>query len=139
AFEYDVIDYLLKPFSFERFLKAVNKVMVNTNPQGVGSQIDPQIFIKSDKRLHQVYLKDILFIEAFGNYCKVVLEEETIVTLQKISDWKDKLPDNFIRIHKSFIIAKEKIRSINGNRIHIKDHLLPIGQTYKSVVRNIYT
>ena len=141
GYEFDVVDYLLKPFSIERFIKAVNKIKSSnfnsTNTQEANFQ-QQQLFIKSDKKLHQVYLNDILYIEAYGNYCKVHLEDELIVTLQKISDFETQLSSNFIRVHKSFIVSKQKIKSVEGNSLHIKDKQIPIGQTYKSVIKTIF-
>ncbi len=141
GYELDVCDYLLKPFSFERFIKAVNKVSIEAKaPEQAPSLPNQarQIFIKGDKKLHQIYFHEIIYVEAFGNYCKVILDDEVIVTLQKISDFEKKLPADFIRVHKSFIISKEKIRRIEGNRIYFKDHQVPIGQTYRSVVKKLY-
>ncbi|MCC1483528.1 LytR/AlgR family response regulator transcription factor [Winogradskyella immobilis] len=141
GYEFDVVDYLLKPFSIERFIKAVNKIKPlnfnSTNTQETHFQ-QQQLFIKSDKRLHQIYVNDILYIEAYGNYCKVHLEDELIVTLQKISDFETQLSSNFIRVHKSFIVSKQKIKSVEGNSIHLKDKQIPIGQTYKSVIKTIF-
>lgn len=141
GYEFDVVDYLLKPFSIERFIKAVNKIKFSnfnsTNTQKTNFQ-QQQLFIKSDKRLHQIYVNDILYIEAYGNYCKVHLEDELIVTLQKISDFETQLSSNFIRVHKSFIVSKQKIKSVEGNSIHLKDKQIPIGQTYKSVIKTIF-
>ena len=140
GYEFDVVDYLLKPFSFERFVKAVNKVSF-PKPELKLSKEDKlkHIYIKGDKRHHRVNIDDILYIEASGNYCKVVLEDEIIVTLQKISDFETKLSSHFIRTHKSFIISKNKIKAIEGNIIHLKEHKIPIGLTYKSVVKHLYT
>ncbi|AXT19628.1 response regulator [Flavobacteriaceae bacterium AU392] len=141
GYEFDIIDYLLKPFDFERFLKAINKVQF-LGSKSIGTSKndlhEEQLFIKSDKKLHQIYINDILYIEAYGNYCKVHLEDEIIVTLQKISDFERSLSFDFIRIHKSFIVSKQKIKSIEGNIIHLNNRQIPIGLTYKSVIKTIF-
>lgn len=139
GYEFDVVDYLLKPFSFERFVKAVNKVLfLKSKPASKKTEQIKHIFIKGDKKQHQVDTEDILFIEALGNYCKVFLEDEMIVTLKKISEFEKELPSNFIRIHNSFIVSKNKIKTIDGNKANLKEHTIPIGQTYKSVIKKLY-
>ena len=144
GFELNVVDYLLKPFSFERFLKAVKKV--SPKRQEIKEVIAPVIqqeanrfFIKGDKKMHQVNEENILFIEAFGNYTKLFLIDSMIVCNEKISDFEQRLPKKaFIRVHKSFMVAVDKIASIEHNKIHILTHKIPIGLTYKSVVNSLY-
>ncbi|MFT7158610.1 MAG: DNA-binding LytR/AlgR family response regulator, partial [Parvicella sp.] len=92
-----------------------------------------------DKKHHQIDLNDLLFIEAYGNYTKLFLKEEMIVSHEKISHYESILDDGaFMRIHKSFIIRLDKIKFIEGNRILINEHKIPIGQTYKSIVSKLY-
>jgi len=140
GYELNVSDYLLKPFSFERFIKAINKTIDSTqNKKGITAlttnQTEPDInsfFLRGDKKYHQIHFNDLLFIEAYGHYCKVYLKNEMIVSHQKISDFEQLLPKfDFIRTHKSFIAAKDKIKQIEGNRILIDEYKIPIGQTYK--------
>lgn len=140
GYEFDIVDYLLKPFSLERFLKAVNKVVLAKGNTQTSHpfQTSRSISIKGDKKQHLVLLNDILFVEAHGNYCKVFLDDETIVTLQKISSFELLLADGFLRVHKSFIVAKDRIKSLEGNIIHLKNHSIPIGQTYKSAVKAVF-
>lgn len=139
GYELEVTDYLLKPFSFERFLKAVNKVII-TGP--VSSKIDSaeeanqKIFIKVDKQLRQVALSHIYIIEAYGNYCKIHLMDEILITPEKISGLEEILPSNaFMRCHKSFIIASNHIKAIEGSKISILELFVPIGQTYSSTIK----
>ena len=138
GFELNVCDYLLKPFSFERFLRAVNKA-IDTAP---GDSVRPAaapvdsvrrtIFIKSDKTYHQVQLEDINYIEASGNYSKVVLVRGEIKTPEKISDLEQLLDaERFLRVHKSFIVAIRKIEEIEGNQIRLGKATVPIGRNYK--------
>lgn len=139
GYELNIIDYLLKPFSFERFLKAINKA---THLKSDSSQLkatnngeDQYFFLYSDKKHVQVKLNDILFVEAAGNYCKVVLNENQILIREKISDVLEMLsPEKFIQVHKSYIVSKENIEAVEGNRIQIKGHQIPIGKLYKMMV-----
>lgn len=140
GYEFDVIDYLLKPFSLERFTRAVNKVLLKETVSHSTSTESgtSHIFIKSNNKQIRVRLDEILYIEASRNYCKVFLKKEMIKTLRKISEFEEILPKPFIRIHNSFIIAADKVDAIDGNRIHIHTHVIPVGQTYKSVLAKIY-
>lgn len=144
GYELDIVDYLLKPFSLQRFLKAVNKANESKNSESITAPSQTRsennrFFLKGDKKHHLVHTEDILFIEAYGSYAKVVLEQETIVTHQSISSLEKQLaaPD-FIRVHKSFIIATNKIKTVEGNSIAIGTHLVPVGQTYKQQLKQIF-
>ncbi len=136
GYELNVSDYLLKPFSFARFLKAINKainVNTSTTPTLSAATNKTHFFIKGDKKVHQVAFDDILFIEAYGNYTKIYLATEMIISHEKISFLEQVLPiADFLRVHKSFIVATKKIKTIEGNRIAILEHFVPIGQTYKN-------
>lgn len=137
GYELNVVDYLLKPFSFERFVKAVNKVSIHesTRPASV-DKIQKQISIRVDKKQHIVSVDDIMLIEAYGNYCKIHLENSIITTHQKISTLEKELAsDQFIRVHKSFIVARNKVEEIDGNRLRISDREVPVGQTYRKAVK----
>lgn len=145
GYELNISDYLLKPFSFERFVKAVNKTTANrtlaqkSSPKTVITEVN-SFFLKGDKKYHQVHLDSILFIEAYGHYTKVYLENEMILSHGKISSLQDLLPESrFIRTHKSFIVAKNKIKQIEGNRILINEHKIPIGQTYKGNINSFFS
>ncbi|PCI35191.1 MAG: DNA-binding response regulator [Flavobacteriaceae bacterium] len=142
GFELNVVDYLLKPFSFERLIKAVNlaieKPKVLLKPTTEPTIKEQRFFIKGDKKHHQVLSSDILYIEAYGNYCKIYFKERMILSHEKISSLEISLDSNsFIRVHKSFIVSKDKINTISGNRIHILEHEIPIGQTYKTTVNEL--
>ncbi len=141
GYELNVADYLLKPFSFERFLKAINKVRVESKPifTPVVEKQATRFFLKGDKKIHQIHTDDILFIEAYGNYTKVFLTGEMIISHEKISAFETLLPtSDFLRVHKSFIIATRKIKTIEGNRILIGEHLIPVGQTYKHNLKQLF-
>ncbi len=144
GFELNVVDYILKPFSFDRLVKAVNKVSDTQTTKTVikevsNETITTRFFVKGDKKHHQIDLNNLLFIEAYGNYTKLFLNDEMIVSHEKISHYESILSDaNFLRVHKSFIVAIDKIKFIEGNRILVNEHKIPIGQTYKSIINNLY-
>jgi DNA-binding LytR/AlgR family response regulator len=144
GFELNVVDYILKPFSFDRLVKAVNKVSDTQTSKTIIKEVSSEtsstrFFVKGDKKHHQIDLNDLLFIEAYGNYTKLFLKEEMIISHEKISYYESILDDGaFMRIHKSFIIRLDKIKFIEGNRILIDEHKIPIGQTYKSIVSKLY-
>lgn len=149
GYELDVIDYLLKPFSFERFGKAIDKayekIIVNKIPARAiesESQSDKQketyIFIKADSKMRKVELSDILYIEGQGDYLKIVTQKERIMALLNFKKIEEILPDErFIRVHKSYIIAVDKIEYVEKNRIKIADQHIPISDTYKKHFQHI--
>lgn len=146
GYELNIVDYLLKPFSFERFLKAVNKAFdnsakistaISTNQSNDVEQVK-RIFLRSNKKHIQVILDDILYVEASGNYTKIVLKEESITIREKITALMELLPDdNFVRVHRSFVVASKHIKSIEGNQIYIASEVIPIGKLYKHKIDNI--
>ena len=142
GFELDAADYLLKPFSFERFIKAVdkvyNKVKLKHNIEGVNdaisisNNIEKYMFVKTGNKLQKVFFDDILFVEGQGDYLRINTAKERIMTLQKFSKLEEILPpSNFIRVHKSFLVAIDKIESISRNRIRMGEEMIPIGDSYK--------
>jgi DNA-binding LytR/AlgR family response regulator len=143
GYELEITDYLLKPFSFERFLKAVNKAIhiKENNPitaQPDQNTLSEHIFLSSNKKHFQVKISDILYIEAAGNYSKVVLKNDSILIRDKISSLLEKIStEKFIQVHKSFIVAIEHINSLEGNRILIGNNTIPIGKMYKSNIINL--
>lgn len=133
GFELDAIDYLLKPFSFERFIKAVNKasdrLIKNENTDNSNGNY---IMLKSDKKMYKIDLEDILYIQAYGDYVKVVSTHKSILTHSTMKNMEESLKnEDFIRIHKSYIIALKHIIMIEGNQVKINDEFLPIGISYK--------
>lgn len=138
SFELDAIDYLLKPFSLSRFLKACNKAYELYLLRNQTEQIEHTnfIFLKDGYEQIKVLLIDILFIEAAGNYCKVFLESQrTICTRISLSDMLQLLPArNFIRTHRAFIISVNKITKYDRSQVFIEEHTIPIGATYTQCV-----
>ena len=145
GFEHNVIDYLLKPISFERFYKAAEKAYNLKNPtqkldrsQEIHAATGGYIFIKVETKMVRVELDDILFIEGLKNYVSIFTKTQRIVTLQVMKQLEEILPSNrFIRVHKSFIVALDKINSIEQQEIHIKDRIIPIGNTYSEHFFNL--
>lgn len=147
GFELDAVDYLLKPISFERFLKAVNKVM-ETSLQATdqsfngnnkpNNHTDAFISLRADRKNLKISLNDILYIESLKDYIKVVTTGKTIITKQSISSIEEMLPkENFIRIHRSYIVALNKIESYTNELIGIAKQELPISRMYKLEVSKL--
>ncbi len=143
GYELEIVDYLLKPFSFERFLKAVNKALQSEQSSVPAVNVEEKInsefiFLYSDKKYVQVKLDEIIYIKAAGNYSKIVQKDDQLLVRAKISDMMDKLDnDRFIRVHKSYIVSKQKILSVEGNRISVANNHIPIGKFYKSQVDSL--
>jgi DNA-binding LytR/AlgR family response regulator len=132
GFEVNAIDYLLKPFSFDRFFSAVNKVVEKKFSNGNNLDNDQFMMIKSSKTLHKVNFENIMFIEAYGDYVKVHLEDQLILTNITFNAFLESLSNQiFIRTHKSFAINFKKMNSMSGNQITINKYKIPIGQKYK--------
>lgn len=133
GFEVNAIDYLLKPFSFERFLTAVNKATAIINPTKDTTTENSFILIKANKKTYKIKTNQILYLEAFGDYVKVHLEDNFILTYSRFSNFLQQLPtEKFIQTHKSFAVAIDKIQFIEGNHIKIQNQLIPIGQKHKT-------
>lgn len=141
GFELDVMDYLLKPISFERFVKAVNKVyekvhadQVNTSSESAQSLVpeDSFFFVKTETRIEKIRYADVLFIEGMGDYWRIITTTKKIMSLLNYKRLEEILPQHqFVRVHKSFIIALDKIDSVERNRIKIGDRLIPVSETYR--------
>lgn len=139
GYEWEILDYLLKPFSFDRFLKAVNRFQLAA-PLATPHSSEEHYFVKVGKAFHQIPLDELLWIEAQGNYCRYQLVARSIKIHQKISVVESQLPaSTFLRVHKSFIVATARIEYIQGNQIFIQDQAIPVGQTYKRNVQQFLT
>ncbi|MEM6697154.1 MAG: LytTR family DNA-binding domain-containing protein [Bacteroidota bacterium] len=144
SYELNVLDYLLKPFSFERFVKAVSKALEKQTPAAANSPIisaeqeRTHIFVKGDKQYHQLLLEDILHVEAYGGYIKIYLKEQMILSHDQLSSFVQKLPETqFLRVHKSFVVALKKIERIEGNRLFIREKEIPIGGKYRAIIQQM--
>ena len=136
AFDTGVIDYLVKPFTFERLIKAVNRAL--TTDTTANNQRIASLFLKTGRELVRVQLDDILFIEAFGALCKIYTPTSIIVVSELLSDLHEKLPTNdFVRVHKSYIAALQKIVKLSTKFIVIQQHQIPLGATYRIQVERL--
>lgn len=139
GYELDVVDYLLKPFSFHRFVNAVSKVSVRTHPEnisdssGIKSSPLSELFIKSGYEHIKIHIPDILFIKADSDYTEIHLTGKKHLTSESLNYWENYFgKDQFYRIHKSFIVNVVKIEKIVGNQIYLEGHhTIPIGRVYK--------
>jgi DNA-binding LytR/AlgR family response regulator len=145
GFDLDVMDYMLKPISFERFLKGVDKVYEKikldqkTRNQGDGNSASgskgvPYFFVKTETRIEKILYADVLYIEGMGDYWRIITKTKKIMTLLNYKKLEEILPSSqFVRVHKSFVVALDKIDSVERNRIRIADRLIPISETFRKV------
>ncbi|MFB9865063.1 LytR/AlgR family response regulator transcription factor [Rufibacter immobilis] len=146
GYEHDVVDYLLKPIAFDRFLKAAQKAQAQLQPAKaapIGGFPDPLVpaapvpdymFVKgeSKNKFLRVNYSDILFIEGLKNYVSLYLPQQRVVTYQTLRDLEEQLPQPpFYRVHKSYIISIDKVRMVDGNTLYIQDKEIPLGETYR--------
>lgn len=145
SYEYNISDYLLKPFSFERFLKAINKILTQKNyfihdpkQEETSEQID-FLFFKADKKIHKLYIKDIVFFEGSGNYVKIhTTDKSPLMILEKLTDLEEKLPKTiFLRVHKSYIVNIAHILMIEGNIVKVHQKEIPVSITYKPALEKL--
>lgn len=142
SFDLEVIDYLHKPFSFDRFFRAIQRVdeKLKLQHQALIAQgkfettAKDHIFIKSEKKHHKIQFSDLLLIEAMGDYCKIITTKTTHISYLTLKKLDEILPDNFIRVHKSFIVQVDKIDQIEGNTITIEEQRIPVGFSYREVI-----
>ncbi|WP_282136490.1 LytR/AlgR family response regulator transcription factor [Seonamhaeicola maritimus] len=135
SFELDVLDYLVKPIPFNRFLKTVNKiyqqVYVSSTTADASLQQEPHIFLKVNKKLIKVNLNDILYIESLKDYIKVITSLGDYVVHKSLSSITEELPQsNFMRIHRSYTISINKVIALDGNTVEISNRKIPIGRNY---------
>jgi len=146
AFELNVVDYLLKPISFERFTKAINNFMevetthvVSTRETVLDKKEEPDyIFLKADKKHYKVNLSDILYFESLGDYVIVFTVNKKIVTKERIGNFAGNLPpEKFIQIHRSYIVSISKIESVGSGFVEINKKKLPVGRNYKPQLNDL--
>ncbi len=137
GFEVDAADYLVKPFSFERFMKAVNKAIqreeyIRNRFQTQDHNERKYFRIKADGKIYQLDYDRIKYFEAFGDYVKVHTDDKTIITHDTLKNVEKNLPaKQFMRVHRSYIISLDKIEYIEGNRVKIGQEFIPVGDSYK--------
>ncbi|NOY49538.1 MAG: response regulator transcription factor [Chlorobi bacterium] len=139
SFELEVVDYLHKPFSFDRFFKAIQRVeeklenrkFIMSGELKASQQTKEYLFIKSDKKHYRIRYDDLLFIESMGDYCKFITKDKTYLSYITLKKLLEILPSNFIRVHKSFIVQFDKVDMVEGNVIKIQQSEVPIGYSYR--------
>lgn len=137
GYELDIIDYLLKPVAFARFTKSVQKAKeyIGLRNTTLPASTDGYFFVRSEKRIEKIEIKDILYIESMGNYVNIYTEDKKIVAYLTLKGLESQLPPNeFIKIHQSFLVACAKIKTIEGNQVLLKNKPLPISRNYKEAV-----
>lgn len=137
AFEINAVDYLLKPYSFERFLKAIQKIQ-NTSGEIENESIKDSLtekflFFRADRKMVKIPIDNILYIESIKDYVKVITKDKSIITKQTMASLEDMLPKkNFVRIHRSFFVSLRAIESYNNQSVYIGKQELPIGPLYRN-------
>lgn len=134
GYELSVCDYLLKPFSFERFLQAVNKAVKYINSTRLPAEVVHEkefMLIKADQKLHKIPYSDILYIEGLREYVNFITDRSELITLESLKHLEQILPAQFIRVHKSFIVNSHKVQSLYGNMLIINKKEIPLGKSYK--------
>lgn len=145
AFELNVVDYLMKPVSFERFTKAIYRFLESESHEkdkkGETSDHVPDfIFLKADKKHYKVNLSDIWCVESMGDYVIVKLQGEKVVTKDRISHFAELLPSSdFIQVHRSYIVAIDKIKAVGPGFVEINDQRIPVGRNYKQALVKLMT
>lgn len=143
GFELDVVDYLLKPITFERFLKSINKfyqiaqeeIQSTTSISASLPTEESYIYVKENKKVLKLYLNEILYVEGLSEYVQIYTERKKIITKTTMNNMQEKLPDEaFMRIHKSFIVSMAKIEAFTSHSIEVLGKELPIGRSYKNSV-----
>ena len=161
SYDLEVVDYLLKPISLQRFLKSISKVKKLLQPSSPNMELQEErslvaaqattrgtaetknipadhLFVKSNRMHHKVALKDILYIEAIKNHIKVVAKHESLIALIPISDFQAKLPQaDFLRVHRSYIVSLSQINKFDSYALHIGNKTIPIGRSYQKEVKEV--
>jgi DNA-binding LytR/AlgR family response regulator len=139
GFELDVVDYLLKPISFERFLKAVNKAMdlkqtlevVEKYKSNEFSEGQDYIMIKADRKIYKINIDDIYYVQSYGDYVKIFTKEKTIIASETLKNMEQFLGKSFLRVHKSYLVAHNAVQYVEGNQLKVLDQMIPIGQKFR--------
>jgi two-component system, LytTR family, response regulator len=143
SFELDVLDYLVKPISFPRFLKGVNKLATpksSLSTEANNTKSEPEkVWLKVDKKMVSLAPQDIYYLQSLKDYVRVVTADQKLIIYHTLQALLDKLPvGEFIRIHKSFVVQVSKIKSIEGNKVKVRSELLPIGRNFRKGLTDIY-
>ena len=133
AFEVNAFDYLVKPISFDRFLKSCNRIVQHLeNEERAYSEDKPYIIIKENKRLYKVLMDNIHYAKAFGDYVRIFASDKTYITKDRLHNFGTNLPQNFLQVHRSFIVNLNHIEYLEGNHLRIKGEKIPVSESYKT-------
>jgi DNA-binding LytR/AlgR family response regulator len=134
GFDLEIVDFLLKPFSYERFCKAVNKAKESFN-HTFSSPLTERMTVRADRRIYQIHVEDILFVEACGDYVNLHFSDKKLTVHGTLKEWEEKLKaPGFMRVHRTTIMNLRKIDHIDGNVIVTGRHKLPLAESYKAVL-----
>ena len=143
SYDLNVLDYLVKPIPFNRFLKTINKInqqiflKKESKQKGDSTSNESFMFLKVDKKLVKINFEELLYIESLKDYIKVFTLSQTFLVHKSLTSITEELPDNFIRIHRSYTIAIDKVKSVEGNLVEIANNRIPIGRKYVNHARRI--
>ncbi|HLV23702.1 MAG TPA: LytTR family DNA-binding domain-containing protein [Moheibacter sp.] len=135
GFELNAVDYLLKPISFERFIQAIEKVRLRgRNANSNKSETEDYFFVKTDgkNRFKKIDLSEVFYLESIKNYVVIHTENDEIITYNTLKYFEENLPENFVKIHKSYLVSLHKIEKTDTNEVWISGKNLPLGDTYKN-------
>ena len=135
SFNFHVVDYILKPITKERFNQAIEKY--KNLFQSKQTQNNTYLFVKSEGRQVKINFTDLLYVEGLKDYIRLYMKTEKIMILETMKSFENKLPENFKRIHRSFIINLDYLSSIEGNSVYINQKILPIGETYRKEMKEL--
>lgn len=141
GYDWDVVDYLVKPIEFSRFLTAVNRLSFNKPGDGSAGKINfndrPYLFVYSEKKQVKILLEDILYVESERDYLKIVLKEKNLIIRQTLQEFEKHLPSKFfIRVHRSFLVNQDAITAYDSAHVEIKGQSIPVGRQYRENVMN---
>ncbi|WP_346318693.1 LytTR family DNA-binding domain-containing protein [Chitinophaga sp. YIM B06452] len=140
GFELDVVDYLLKPIPFERFMKAVTRAQEYLSVVQPKTADTDYIFVKTEYKIIKINLEDILYIEALKDYIKIYTAHQPVLTLKSLKSFESRLPkDKFMRVHRSYLVAMNKINSVERNTVMIANQSIPISEGYRDRFYDVIT
>ncbi|MEM9547900.1 MAG: LytTR family DNA-binding domain-containing protein [Bacteroidota bacterium] len=136
GFDLDVVDYLLKPISLERFLQTISKIRRLSSGAVVEESSEGYLFIKANREYHKVFFNDILSVEAIKNHIRIRLSDKSLISLMTLSEFESKVPeDKFARVHRSYLVNLKAVNSYSSQSLDVHGQRIPIGRSYKDVVR----
>jgi two-component system, LytTR family, response regulator len=137
SYDYDVVDYLLKPLEISRFMRAVEKLRLRMprHEDRAGTTAPDEIFVKDGTRLERIDLGKLLFIKAEANYSNFIFPDRSVLSLMSLKKLEESLSTRFQRVHRSYIVNREHISSVEGDRLGVGPHKVPIGESYRDAVR----